>query len=125
MNLDEATALMGAAIFVAVFAVPIAMFYFVGKFGLDVWVAIGVSVLAIIIGGGLAMITMVVAYQSLGERSFNVNKIMKRIKEEYEEKELAYSARQRAMLEELDEIVELLREIRDLLKGEYDETRKY
>ncbi|RLE93628.1 MAG: hypothetical protein DRN04_06275 [Thermoprotei archaeon] len=125
MTLDEATALMGAAIFIAVFAVPIAMFYYVGEFGLDVWVAIGVSALAIIVGGVLAMVTMVVAYQSLSERGGTVNRIMKRIWEEYGEKGLAYSARQRAMLEELDEIVELLREIRDLLKGEYDETRKY
>jgi len=125
MNSTEVKALMGVGLFAAVFAVPVAMFYFAARYGLDTWIATAVSVLAIIVGGALAVGALAIAYGALGEDETYARRMLRKIREEYEEKELAYSARQRAMLEELDEIAELLREIRDLLKGEYDETRRY
>lgn len=89
--------------------VPLKLFELAEHRVVDIWVAIGVSVL-------LWLGVMRVAENVL----FSYYQTAKRWAEAAGERKgfslTAYRARQRAMLEELDEAVKLLREIRDILR---------
>ncbi|MCS7104167.1 MAG: hypothetical protein NZ954_01195 [Thermofilaceae archaeon] len=105
-----------AAILMAVY-VPVRLFELSGEGKLNVIAAGIFSALGIIAGASIAFFTVVVGIPILlgawgtGER---VEVPLKQ--KELEEKLVVYRARQRAMLEELDEVRKILEEIRDLLK---------
>lgn len=81
--------------------------------GLSPWIGVPLAIFGIL-GAGLAII---IGLGMMGEVQFSSwsekDKIQLRL---LSEKISAYRARQRAMLEELDEIVSILKEIRDVLK---------
>lgn len=65
---------------------------------------------SLVVGGVIAFFSLVFAESFVGEED-------SRERRELEKRLEVYRARQRAMLEELDEIKKLLEEIRDLLRG--------
>jgi len=73
------------------------------------------AIIAVVAAAGTVFLCLVVAEEWL----FTETPSLKEVAEvrKMQEALSAYRARQRAMLEDLDEIVELLREIRDVLKS--------
>ncbi|RLE92448.1 MAG: hypothetical protein DRJ55_03405 [Thermoprotei archaeon] len=93
---------------------PYKLFDMVAAGVMDIWLAVGLSVLLWLGAGITSIIIFGIVY--------GTSKVDRWISMGLEEERrgsfsmTAYRARQRAMLEELDEAVELLREIRDILK---------
>lgn len=72
-----------------------------------------IAIIASIIVAGILGFFGMVFFVAIGETSYK----WRRPKEFIEDRINIYRARQRAMLEELDEITEILKEIRDVLKS--------
>jgi len=98
-------ALMGAY-------VPVELFRMVGEGRLDARAAGALSALSVIAGAVVAFFAIVVGLPTVSGLAFEGRGEPRELRE----KLTAYRARQRAMLEELDEVKRLLEEIRDLLK---------
>ena len=96
--------------------VPLKLLNMVGERRLDPLAAGIFAVASIAVGGAIAFFTVALGIPLVAEElvSKGVGEVARR--RELEEKLSAYRARQRAMLEELDEVKRLLEEIRDLLK---------
>ena len=88
---------------------PLKLFEFAAAGVLEGWIAALLAALALVAAGVIGVVglgTSFVLFEEEAERA-EVSKPPSLV---------AYRARQRAMLEELDEAVELLREIRDILQ---------
>jgi len=96
--------------------VPLKLLNMVSERRLDLLAAGIFAVASIAVGGAIAFFTVALGIPLVAEElvSKGVGEVARR--RELEEKLSAYRARQRAMLEELDEVKRLLEEIRDLLK---------
>ncbi len=99
-----------AAIVIALgFGVPYTSIKYMVFYGISGWVAVPIAILAIIVAGIVAIIGFPLAVEYAKEAAGAAGDRV------LAEKVKAYRARQRAMLEELDEIVALLREMRNTL----------
>lgn len=88
---------------------PLKLFEFVAAGALEGWVAALLTALALIAAGVIGVV-------GLGSSFVLFEKEAEKTEVSKPPSLVAYRARQRAMLEELDEAVELLREIRDILR---------
>ena len=93
------------------FGVPYAAIHYMTFHGLSPWIGAPLAVLAMI-GAGIVAVVGLGVMEDL-PLDLGSSERERLLRERIE----AYRARQRAMLEELDEIVSLLREIRDVLRG--------
>lgn len=96
--------------------VPVRLFALSAEGLLNVVAAGLLSALSIIAGAVVAFIAIVVGIPLLSFTGSGEAAAIRIKRRELEEKLTEYRARQRAMLEELDEVKKLLEEIRDLLK---------
>ncbi len=92
---------------------PYKLFDMLAAGTMDVWMVIGLSAL-LWLGVGITTIIIIgIVYSTCKvDRLISMNLEEKRVPFSI----TAYRARQRAMLEEVDEVVKLLKEIRDILK---------
>ena len=97
--------------------VPLRLLSMVSERKLDLLVAGFFAFLSIVASGVIAFFAVGIGHALVAERlaGERVSEAAAR-RRELEEKLTAYRARQRAMLEELDEVKKLLEEIRELLK---------
>ena len=96
----------GLAVLLMGFLLPYRLLEAVWARGANPWLNGPLSALSIIVAGVLGFFALV----------FMVP-LLEAVREEGRETYTAYRARQRAMLEELDEIVRVLEEIRDILRS--------
>jgi len=95
------------------FGLPYVALNYMVFHGLSPWIGVPLAIFGML-GAGLAII---IGLGMMGEIQFSSWSEKERIQLRLlSEKINAYRARQRAMLEELDEMVTILREIRDVLK---------
>jgi len=80
--------------------------------GFELWPAVLLGIFSVVVAGVLGFFIAVFMEDALKEYGFAGD----REATLYREKIRAYIARQKALLEELDEIEDVLREIRDILK---------
>ncbi|MGB9756260.1 MAG: hypothetical protein ACPLVJ_00555 [Candidatus Bathyarchaeales archaeon] len=90
------------------FGVPTISIYFSVFYGFNVIVAVLIALLALIVAGILAIIGMAIGSEEVPSET---------IKPSEREKLNLLRAHQRATLEELDDIIEVLKEIKDVLKS--------
>ncbi|HUS77759.1 MAG TPA: hypothetical protein VM050_03750 [Patescibacteria group bacterium] len=102
------TIVLGLAVIAIGLGVPVACLYATINYGFNGWTAAFISVAGIIIGGGMGIVGVVMGpLGDSGDDSFRVER--ERLK--------ALRVQQRTNLEEFDEVVTLLGEIRDALKA--------
>lgn len=93
------------------FGVPLGCIYFSVFHGFNVIVAGIIAVLALIVAGVIAILGMVIGSEEIPSES---------LKSSEREKLNLLRAHQRATLEELDDVIDVLKEIRDLLKAAHE-----
>lgn len=112
-----AAAIAGALIVAALMGayVPLRLFKMVEEGELNALVASVFSAIGVIAGAAIAFFAVVVGIPILMSTA-GEGAEMRLARRELEERVTAYRARQRAIVEELDEVKRLLEEIRDLLR---------
>jgi hypothetical protein len=93
------------------FGVPLACIYFTVFHDFNVIVAGIIAALALIVAGVLAILGMAIGSEEMPSES---------LKSSEREKLNLLRAHQRATLEELDDVIDVLKEIRDLLKEAHE-----
>jgi hypothetical protein len=104
----KASILTALTIILLGFGVPALSIYFSVFHGFNVIVAGLVAILALIVAGVLVVIGLAIGSEELPSEKIKLSEM---------EKLNLLRAHQRATLEELDEIIVILREIRDVLKS--------
>jgi len=109
----SAIAIVGAAVVVFGLGVvvPVMLAKYTVEGGLSLWFSVPVAIVSILGAGLLGLLGLAIPVLELTEREEQAVE-----SEVYEEKLRAYRARQRAMLELLDEIETTLGEIKDILE---------
>jgi len=116
MRLGTAGLIVGAIVVIA-FGVVIPLFLAIYTMQglLTTWFSVPVAIVSLIVAGVLGFLVVSAVFIVASEASEkNIEKYAS--EELFEEKLRAYRARQRAMLEELDEIKEVLDEIKEVLR---------
>jgi uncharacterized membrane protein YdjX (TVP38/TMEM64 family) len=90
--------------------VPIAAIYFMVNYGFDTVAGTLISITAVVVGGGLAFFLIIFVFEEKG------GKLISGIDESERERLNILRAETRAMLEEFDEMIGILSEIKDILK---------
>jgi ABC-type protease/lipase transport system fused ATPase/permease subunit len=93
------------------FGVPLACIYFTVFYDFNVIIAGIIAVFALIVAGVLAILGMAIGSEEMPSES---------LKSSEREKLNLLRAHQRATLEELDDVIDVLKEIRDLLKEAHE-----
>jgi len=90
--------------------VPIVCLYFVVNYGFDYWIAGVIALMAVLVGGGIIIVGMTAGPLREEEDYGEIDRERLRI----------LRSQQIAALEEMDDMVKILSEIRDSLKSEED-----
>ena len=90
--------------------VPIAALYFMVNYGFDTIAGTIISISAVVVGGGLAFFLIIFVFEEKG------SKLISGIDESERERLNILRAETRAMLEEFDEMINVLSDIKNLLK---------
>jgi uncharacterized membrane protein YdjX (TVP38/TMEM64 family) len=109
--------IFGVLVIVAMFmiisigaGVPIVAIYFMVNYGFDTIAGTLISIIAVAVGGGLAFFLIIFVFEERGER------LLSSIDESERERLNILRAQARAMLEEFDEMINVLSDIKDILK---------